>query len=97
LPGEAQDEGRHPLMAQWSRVDGFPDRGLIVIRTPGSSQPSCRTPGARRDGSHWVQAGKGRSGETPVVLVEALEELPVSPSGPLSGQRDPWRCQDGEA
>ena len=32
--------------------------------------------------------------EPPVVLVEGLGELPVSPSGPLSGQREPWRCQD---
>jgi hypothetical protein len=29
--------------------------------------------------------------------VEALEELPVSPSGLLSGQRGPSRCQDGGA
>ena len=65
--------------------------------TPGSSQPSPCIPGKGRYESHWVQEKEGRLVENPIVLVEALGELPVSPSGPVSGKRGPWRGQDGGA
>jgi hypothetical protein len=65
FPGEARVKGRHPLMVRWSWVD----RGQIEVKL---KEDSHRTSVARRDGSHWAQAGKGRSGQTPVVLVEAL-------------------------
>jgi hypothetical protein len=77
FPGEARDEGGHPLMAM-EPGGWWPGIGPVE---EGSSQPFRRIPGAGRDETHWDQEEEGRSEKTPVVLVEALEELPVSPSG----------------
>jgi hypothetical protein len=49
-------------------VDTALERGTTL----GSWKPSRHTPGARRDGSHLVLAGKGRTREALVVLVEAM-------------------------
>ena len=62
------------------------------VGTPDNPQTSHHTHSEDRAESHCDRV-KELVGSL-VVMVEALEDLLFSPSGPDSAGRDPWQCRD---
>ena len=69
--------------------------GPAGVRTPDIRQLSYHTPSEARADSRWDWVKEGWTvGLAVVRLVEALEDLLLSPNIPSSAARDPWRCPD---